>query len=186
MRSEGHNKWRLCFVAVESSNAKIFACGPVKLHLAGLNATVHTPEIYFTPTCKSFLCPRKNRSCTPTPPNSNLTPAPVTTMMRLEEEIDGTIDPSCHLSMSSNTCGVKNNPRCGMALSEELKMEDDFFGFIGRIWERAAQFWREAWWCRRVATFGNKCTGTGIKVGPRLRESRLLTPSGRSGRVHAT
>ena len=146
MRSEGHNKWRLCFVAVESSNAKIFACGPVKLHLAGLNATVHTPEIYFTPTCKSFLCPRKNRSCTPTPPNSNLTPAPVTTMMRLEEEIDGTIDPSCHLSMSSNTCGVKNNPRCGMALSEELKMEDDFFGFIGRLWERAAQFRREAWW----------------------------------------
>ena len=30
------------------------------------------------------------------------------------------------------------------------------------------------------------CTGLDKRVGPRLRESRILTPSGRGGRVHAT
>ena len=88
--------------------------------------------------------------------------------------------------MSGNTCGVKNNPR------------PMWYGLEGRAEDRRRLlrvYWTtlgksgtmlEAWSCRRVATFGNKSAGMGKKVGPRLRESRLLTPSGRSGRAHAT
>ena len=34
--------------------------------------------------------------------------------------------------------------------------------------------------------FKEQSTGIGLKVGPRLRESCLLAPYGRGGRVHAT